>query len=58
MERLGDDAGADARELAAVQLGLTQDVEPERRPRDDRVALGLREPRERDPVAQLRSERL
>jgi hypothetical protein len=51
MEGLGDDAGADARKLAAVQLRFAEDVEPKRRPGDDRIPLGLREPRERDAVA-------
>ena len=33
----------DAREPAVVELGLAQDVEPQRRPRDHRVLLGGRQ---------------
>ena len=40
VERLGDDAGADAREPAVVELGLAQDVEPQRRVGGQRVLLG------------------
>ena len=42
VERLRDDAGADAAEPPAVELGLAQDVEPQRRVLEQRLALGLR----------------
>jgi hypothetical protein len=37
VEGLGDDAGADSLQLAPVELGLTQNVEPERRVPEERV---------------------
>ena len=39
VERLGDDARADAGQLAAVELRLAQDVEPQRGPLEERLAL-------------------
>ena len=58
VERLGDDPGADARQLAAVQLGLAEDVEPERRPGDEAsrsvCVRALRARRRAGAVADLR----
>jgi len=46
VEGLGDDPRPDALQSARVELGLTQDVEPQRRVLDQRRSLGLGEPAE------------
>jgi hypothetical protein len=46
MEGLGDDPGAHAPRRAAAELGLAQDVEPERRVPEERISLRLGEPAE------------